>query len=166
MNEDNPYRLRAMNCLVLGFQNYDDYLVSSLWKAIRRRVLQKSDRCLCGRRSTTVHHATYAIDVLRGDTLDGLISSCRKCHKAAERYAARSGQSAIDRLQIATLYLIDVKLRSQSKHVRRRWAPVSKITRADLKQARARARHSEAVRREQSPRSLTPRLVKRSSDGL
>lgn len=78
---DRDARLRK-----LGFASYAAYLDSELWAGIRRRVHRKHRKCqIClKRRARQVHHRNYELAVLRGDSLDGLLSICGKCHYRAE----------------------------------------------------------------------------------
>jgi hypothetical protein len=90
----NPYRERADALAVLGFESYDSYLRSALWKAIRRQALAKGARCCrCLRTSRTfgpsatlqVHHTIYNLKTLSGADTQGLVVVCQKCHAKAER---------------------------------------------------------------------------------
>lgn len=68
----------------LGFDSYQEYLISPLWIEIRNRVLRAAKhRCLyCGERATQVHHEFYTIESLRGDSVWGMAASCPECHEA------------------------------------------------------------------------------------
>ena len=71
----------------LGFDSYPAYLSSSLWYAIRRRVLER-DHCICRSckvaAATQVHHADYEVKTLRGETIERLFSVCEGCHHRGE----------------------------------------------------------------------------------
>lgn len=61
---------------------YNDYMASPLWKAIRERVLQR-DKGLCvgcGHRASQVHHRNYSQSVMSGRNIKPLASLCRQCH--------------------------------------------------------------------------------------
>ena len=102
--ESNPYHERERHLQVLGFQSYDAYLKSAVWKKIRRRVLQAATTCLrCSRHATTLHHASYDLETLRGDRVDTLVPACRRCHRQGER---RNGLSSWEHLNHATVFLM------------------------------------------------------------
>jgi 5-methylcytosine-specific restriction endonuclease McrA len=71
----------------LGFNLYAEYLKSDMWKKIRSKVyaLKGHVCCCCGKPSKHIHHTSYSIKTLTGDT-DALIASahpvCAKCHKS------------------------------------------------------------------------------------
>lgn len=70
----------------IGFVCYANYLVSALWKGIRRRVLERDRYCCYGCRRTAhqVHHRSYDAEVLRGDNIRPLVAICRDCHHEIE----------------------------------------------------------------------------------
>jgi hypothetical protein len=69
----------------LGFSSYKVYLLSSIWKDIRKRVLLQNTRCrACGKKATQVHHNRYSVADLNGKRLDNLIPVCGGCHRKAE----------------------------------------------------------------------------------
>jgi len=80
------YDLRDEVLLKMGFSSYKEYLGSDLWKAIRSRALStKGNYCFrCGRFTCLVHHTNYSPEVLRGETLKGLVPVCTECHRAIE----------------------------------------------------------------------------------
>ena len=55
------FRKREWILLDLGFATYKDYISSSLWHDIRKRVLDEyGNKCsLCGQNGTIVHHKQY-----------------------------------------------------------------------------------------------------------
>lgn len=66
----------------LGFRDYAHYLSSTIWKTIRRRILDRDNRtCVkCDGKASLVHHKTYSVAVLRGESDDQLVSLCEGCH--------------------------------------------------------------------------------------
>ncbi len=62
--------------------DYQVYLASPEWKAIRARVWERDGhKCLgCGARAEVVHHKSYARCVLDGFDDDALVSLCHACH--------------------------------------------------------------------------------------
>jgi 5-methylcytosine-specific restriction endonuclease McrA len=64
----------------------DVYLKSDLWKAIRRRVLERDGKrcCRCKRPASVVHHQSYDKDVLAGTADYMLTSLCFDCHAFIE----------------------------------------------------------------------------------
>ncbi|MGC2163136.1 MAG: hypothetical protein WA634_14585 [Silvibacterium sp.] len=67
---------------LLGFNDYEEYRRSSLWKKIKRRVKER-DSNLCARcesKADLVHHRSYALEVLRGEDDEQLASVCEGCH--------------------------------------------------------------------------------------
>jgi hypothetical protein len=83
------YRQR-LNCLrALGFDDYDAYLASPLWRSIRLRKLEEFKRqCFgCGAEGCSqVHHADYSFETLTGNRPERLFVVCDACHEAAEFY--------------------------------------------------------------------------------
>jgi hypothetical protein len=65
-----------------SYADYDDYLKSSLWRKIKRRILKRDGNlCLrCGGKATIVHHRSYADAVMAGNDDDKLASICDGCH--------------------------------------------------------------------------------------
>ena len=84
------YGYRNRNLEELGFDSYDDYLKSHLWKSIFHKVLSISSDCYgCYSIATEVHHGSYDIPTLRGDHIESVVGVllfpiCRKCHKSIE----------------------------------------------------------------------------------
>lgn len=79
------YGQRNRNVALLGFKDYAEYLRSPLWFSIRARVLRERSQCdFCGCEATQVHHSSYSMDVLRGNTTVGLHATCRECHRGGE----------------------------------------------------------------------------------
>ncbi len=62
---------------------YEKYLASELWNTIRTRVLERdSHTCRdCGGHANTVHHESYAPEVMDGKDDSKLVSLCWPCHK-------------------------------------------------------------------------------------
>jgi hypothetical protein len=83
-----PYQPRSFKrCLKhLGFQSYQEYLQSDLWKSIRERVLVRDNRICkaCNAQANTVHHLIYNFKVLSGEFDDALVALCIDCHKRIE----------------------------------------------------------------------------------
>ncbi len=79
------YGTRNKNLKRLGYATYKEYLRSFLWSSIRKRVLYERPLCdFCGTKSTQVHHSSYSLENLRGNTTVGLHSTCADCHDAGE----------------------------------------------------------------------------------
>lgn len=70
----------------MGYGSYSEYLSSSLWRSIVRRVYQECGRgCrLCEHKATEIHHLGYGRKVLEGKTLKPLVPLCRECHERIE----------------------------------------------------------------------------------
>jgi hypothetical protein len=68
-------------------QSYKDYLLSPLWRKIKRRVLKRDGKvCLrCGGKATKVHHRSYAVEVKAGNDDEKLASICDGCHHFIHR---------------------------------------------------------------------------------
>ncbi len=67
--------------------DYQLYLASPAWRLLRDRVLCRDAnlcRC-CGKAAQVVHHRDYSNTTMSGESLDGLISLCKKCHKTIHR---------------------------------------------------------------------------------
>lgn len=67
----------------LGFNTYQEYLKSPLWKSISSRVRATRKKCLiCGSHERLeVHHKRYTRDNLRGKSLRWLCLLCHSCHQ-------------------------------------------------------------------------------------
>ena len=79
------YAQRTKSLRKLGFTSYDDYLKSSLWQVIRRKILLPGTRCIaCGKAATQVHHSRYAPQDLDGSQRTHLHPVCQGCHVQAE----------------------------------------------------------------------------------
>jgi len=64
----------------LGFENYKEYLKSSLWYERRDLMLSLYPFCyVCKGKAEQVHHKSY--DNIGNEGKRDLISLCRKCHK-------------------------------------------------------------------------------------
>lgn len=86
----NVWFERRTALMELGFDTYEAYLFSDLWKGIRRRVLDRDrKRCRCGARATQVHHRRYAKVDLSGATLSHLMAICRSCHEFGSKDGER-----------------------------------------------------------------------------
>jgi len=69
----------------IGYLNYQDYLASDEWVAIRNRVLTRNPVCACcDNPSSQVHHHSYDNSVLMGLVDELLIPICRTCHESIE----------------------------------------------------------------------------------
>ncbi len=73
-------RPRATDPMQMDYQS--EYLASSLWRRIKRRVLNRdAHTCqLCGGRGTVVHHRSYAREVMEGKDDALLTTVCDHCH--------------------------------------------------------------------------------------
>jgi len=96
-------RRRSLACL--GFDSYDEYLDSHMWRQIRSRIYVRADgtcECCRQRKPENVHHWSYTVATLRGDRPQNLEAVCKSCHekfhapkpltpqKAARREARRA----------------------------------------------------------------------------
>ncbi len=70
----------------LGFENYSQYLNSSLWKKIRSEFLIKKEyKCrICEKRADTIHHRQYTLENMSGKNDEYLVSLCKSCHYKIE----------------------------------------------------------------------------------
>ena len=76
------YAYRNWVLELAGFDSYDEYLGSRLWKRIRARVyLVKGSLCsYCGGKANQIHHEDYTEENLKGKSLDHLYPACSLCH--------------------------------------------------------------------------------------
>lgn len=83
---DSRYGYRVKTLKGMGFNSYDEYLASALWKDIRQRVLDRDgNQCrACGADAYTAHHIDYTRQALSGKDLSRLIAICRSCHYSVE----------------------------------------------------------------------------------
>jgi hypothetical protein len=84
----NTYQERSLHLAALGFLSYKAYLGSKLWKTIRTRVLDQFNyRCeYCSNEATQVHHSSYDMATLKGETLKHLHPVCNTCHEQGEYF--------------------------------------------------------------------------------
>ena len=82
----NRYAQRDAVLLEMGFSSYREYLNSSLWKSIRKRLLKACCVCVCGKPATEFHHRSYKRRYLegRGKVHKFITPICRECHLKIE----------------------------------------------------------------------------------
>lgn len=71
----------------IGFESYQAYQQSGIWKSVRIRVYQRfGKRCVfCkSRKATAIHHSCYTEANLQGSSIAGLHPICTPCHEAIE----------------------------------------------------------------------------------
>lgn len=84
-NDGMGYGKRRNNLKSMGFDSYETYLKSAIWKRIRNRVFARSSACMCcGQRADVVHHRSYDMETLSGSTLSRLVPICDGCHHLIE----------------------------------------------------------------------------------
>ena len=95
------YTLRNTLLLQMGYSSYGDYLISDLWEKIRTVVMERDDkRCkICSGRAFVVHHLDYNRSTLLGNSLDGLVSICHKCHEEIEFTKEGQKRSLVEALK-------------------------------------------------------------------
>ena len=86
MGNGGDYEGRRLNLAAMGFETYEAYLDSTLWKAIRQSVLRRDrGKCvLCKDPAEQVHHLDYRLSVLKGGNNRRLVSLCGRCHIEVE----------------------------------------------------------------------------------
>ena len=69
----------------MGFQSYDEYLKSDLWKFIRGRVFRRDGELCrgCRQPATQGHHRRYGYRELMGFDITHIESLCAACHNTA-----------------------------------------------------------------------------------
>jgi len=67
------------------WKTYDEYLLSSTWKKIRKKILKRDDyKCqICGKPANEVHHKRYR--KWGEENEDDLIAICKTCHEAKHK---------------------------------------------------------------------------------
>lgn len=65
-------------------RTYEQYLESSLWKDIKKRVYQRfGNQCsICEKAATEIHHASYCLETMLGKRIRNLFPLCDCCHDA------------------------------------------------------------------------------------
>jgi|GEM_PF-5208846 len=90
--------LRKRNLWKMGFVDYQTYLKSPLWYAIRAKVMARAEgKCefeTCGAPAQVVHHLDYELETLQGDRLMRLIACCAACHDKCHATPKRHGRKA------------------------------------------------------------------------
>ena len=114
------YAQRNTLLLRMGFTSYDNYLAGVLWAEIRDAVVNRdSHTCkLCDNKSEVVHHIDYEEATMRGESLDGLVSVCCRCHKNIE-FSKKGEKRSLLSAQYAYRNLMGCKLglKKKSKQV-------------------------------------------------
>ena len=116
----SDYKYRNQLLKKMGFQNYRYYLSSQLWKEeIRPKVISEYDsKCmLCNKKCTKpdVHHLQYSEANLSGESLDGMIVLCRRCHKKAEFSKPYSKKKKKRSLEQVNSYIADMIIKKSGK---------------------------------------------------
>lgn len=92
-----------------GFDNYEDYLKSPIWKSIRNRVFNKKGK-ICERCKSTkrlnVHHSSYAPNVMNGNDISKLYVLCESCHQRVHDIQKNDNVT----LKKATKIVLDLKV--------------------------------------------------------
>jgi hypothetical protein len=130
------YSTRDATLRSMGYESYTVYLLSPLWRSIRRAVFRlKGVQCsLCSRPARQIHHLDYGEATLRGEDLSGLAPICRRCHFKIEfkRRSRRKGGELIKRTFYGTqqVYnnLLSKKTRKTNRGRRRRDVRLRHIT--------------------------------------
>jgi hypothetical protein len=70
----------------VGNPEYERYIHSAGWRKIAEQRLELDNHIcpVCGGEATDVHHLTY--EHFRHESMDDLVSLCRKCHNRAESF--------------------------------------------------------------------------------
>jgi len=100
LSRRNTYAERNSRLRCLGFRSYQKYLVSPLWRGIKKLVrAAKGDECFCGRPATEYHHSRYLLCDLDGSCTDFIWPICSAHHREIEfdergnkRTAAEAGE--------------------------------------------------------------------------
>lgn len=73
----------------LGFETYEEYLKSDLWRSIRSDAYMSRGRfcVICSDPAECIHHASYRRDVMDGSDIKPLYPLCHKCHKRIHKKA-------------------------------------------------------------------------------
>lgn len=79
----NIFKQRKKELDTLGFGNYESYLSSALWRAIRQSVYKTRGKqcCCCESKAQAVHHQQYDRQTLRGESIAHLYPICNACHE-------------------------------------------------------------------------------------
>ena len=79
------YQQRTERLSTVGYANYQEYLASDDWRAIRERKLRRHPYCLlCQAVACQVHHMDYHCGTLLGLRDHRLVTLCDKCHEGIE----------------------------------------------------------------------------------
>ena len=88
MHDYSRYRERDESLKSIGFESYEDYLKSPLWRSVRRKVIDRAKGrcCGCGDTANQVHHRFYTREVLLGIRTEEkfMVAICGSCHKFIE----------------------------------------------------------------------------------
>lgn len=70
-----------------------EYTVSRNWVVLKQRLLVGSPDCdFCGMTATRLFLSSYALPVMRGQTVVGVHVCCQKCHREAEARAEKTAR--------------------------------------------------------------------------
>ena len=79
------YATRNELLIAFGYRTYKQYLKSDEWKAMRARVFEQYQECICCTTSAqVVHHVKYDSATLLGLHTLNLAPLCRACHERME----------------------------------------------------------------------------------
>lgn len=88
-------RVAGYAAFARDYADYETYLRSPLWQAIRDRALKLAgNECAaCPNKATQVHHRDYRLRVLLGEDLTPLVALCAACHKKVDKVGKRARES-------------------------------------------------------------------------
>ena len=146
-------RNRLLKELGIG-PTYADYLASSLWAGIRRRVMgrDKGQCQICAEKVSAVHHQRYRKDNLLGRTLAHMFAICEECHRLIEFDANGQKQSPMAASRLA----FDLAKKYGKGLLKERQKPkkLTKAEKLERKQRKIRERQEANLRRKNRAKML------------
>ncbi len=84
-NKWSSYAERNRLLSDMGFDSYEEYLGSELWKSIRTAKAEAQPTCLlCPSPTAEIHHLSYDLTTMTGGNSHRLVGLCASCHHHLE----------------------------------------------------------------------------------
>lgn len=126
------YKGRAYVLFDLGFNSYQEYLASDLWRTVRAKVYRnKGLLCsVCRSPATEVHHKAYTKRAMLGLSIKSMFPICRTCHKSVE-FDECGRKKTVGQARAAFDKMIVHKLQVEHRQAKRLNAPTPPPTEAE-----------------------------------
>lgn len=121
------YTTRKFVLKELGFNSYQQYLESDLWREIRANVLKANSKCqVCTKDADIVHHKSYTKMTMMGLKPSELVPLCNSCHYKIEfEFGEKTTLDEADRRLRSMLNEVTMPETNRRKYLKgkERWLP-------------------------------------------